>query len=211
MATFRAQIISLVGETPVQSELDTWCLEAVKEIAMQLPASMLEKCSDKSTLNSGTPGTSDQLDLSTATVGKVLYCTRNNATYDIPCRLVSSADAHLTEDSTNTNLYATTDDPAYYIRDNILEIRPLPTNAQPGKVYHIVYPASVDADVDSAVANFPNEAEHLVVLYAAMKQLENYMSDEVTNEDPTLYGLFADKYAKIAGEYIAGVTILKGG
>ena len=207
MATLSAQIISLVGETPTQSELDTWCLEAVKEIAMQLPASMHEKCSDKSTLNTSTT----TLDLNTATVGKVLYCTRNNGTYDKSCRVVSASEAHLTEDSTATNFYATADDPAYFIRDNILEIRPLPTNAQPGKVYHIVYPASVDASSDSVIANFPNEAEHLVVLYAAMKQLQNYMSDEVTNEDPTLYGLFADKYAKIAGEYLAGVTVLKGG
>ena len=207
MATFSAQIISLVGETPVQSELDTWCLEAVKEIAMQLPASMHEKCSDKSTLNTSTT----TLDLNTATVGRVLYCTRNNGTYDKSCRLVSSSEAHLVDDSTATNFYATADDPAYFIRDNILEIKPTPTNAQNGFVYHIVYPASVDASSDSVIANFPNEAENLIVLYAAMKQLQNYMSDEVTNEDPTLYGLFADKYAKIAGEYLAGVTVLKGG
>ena len=207
MATFSAQIISLVGETPDQTELDTWCLEAVKEIAIQLPASMQEQCSDKSTLNNSTT----TLDLNTATVGRVLYCTRNNGTYDKSCRIVSSSEAHLTEDSTASNFYATADDPAYFIRDNILEIKPTPTNAQNGFVYHIVYPASVDASSDSVVANFPNEAENLIVLYAAMKQLQNYMSDEVTNEDPTLYGLFADKYTKIAGEYTTGIAVLKGG
>ena len=208
MATFSAQVISLVGGTPTQTELDTWCLQGVMEIAMQLPASLQEKCSDKSTLNNSTT----TLDLNTATVGKVLYCTRSNGTYDKSCRLVSSAEAHLTEDSTATNFYATADDPAYFIRDNILEIKPTPTDAQPGKVYHIVYPSSIDANSgsDITIANFPNEAEHLVILYVAIKQLENYMVDEISNEDSTLYGLLSDKYTKISGEYAAGLAVLKG-
>ena len=208
MATFSAQVISLVGGTPTQTELDTWCLQGVMEIAMQLPASLQEKCSDKSTLNNS----ATTLDLNTATVGKVLYCTRSNGTYDKSCRLVSSAEAHLTEDSTATNFYATADDPAYFIRDNILEIKPTPTDAQPGKVYHIVYPSSIDANSgsDITIANFPNEAEHLVILYVAIKQLENYMVDEISNEDSTLYGLLSDKYTKISGEYAAGLAVLKG-
>ena len=211
MATFSAQIISLVGETPVQSELDTWCLEAVKEIAMQLPASLSERCSDKTKLGDGSPNPTT-LDLDTASYGKVLYCTRNNGTYDKSCRLVSSSEAHLVDDSTATNFYATADDPAYFIRDNILEIKPTPTDAQPGKVYHIVYPSSIDANSgsDITIANFPNEAEHLVILYVAIKQLENYMVDEISNEDSTLYGLLSDKYTKISGEYAAGLAVLKG-
>ena len=173
MATFSAQIISLVGETPVQSELDTWCLEAVKEIAMQLPASMLEKCSDKSTLNTSTT----TLDLNTATVGKVLYCTRSNGSYDKSCRIVASAEAHLVDDSTATNFYATADDPAYFIRDNILEIKPNPTDAQNGFVYHIKYPTSIDVSAVSSIASFPIECEHLMVLYVSARQLLQYMSD----------------------------------
>ena len=36
------------------------------------------------------------------------------------------------------------------------------------------------------------------------------MVDEISNEDSTLYGLLSDKYAKISGEYMAGLTALKG-
>ena len=208
MATFSAQVTDLIGGTLDQTACDQWAVDGAREIIVQLPASVQEKCSDKSTLNASTT----TLDLDTATIGKVLYCTRNNGTYDIPCRFIESLYAHLAEDSTATNHYAVADDPAYFIRDNILEIKPTPTDAQPGKVYHIVYPSSIDANSgsDITIANFPNEAEHLVILYVAIKQLENYMVDEISNEDSTLYGLLSDKYTKISGEYAAGLAVLKG-
>jgi len=204
MATLSAQIISLVGETPTQSELDTWCLEAVKEIAMQLPASMHEKCSDKSTLNTSTT----TLDLNTATVGRVLYCTRNNGTYDKSCRLVSSSEAHLVDDSTATNFYATADDPAYFLRDNKAEIKPNP-DGNGASFYHILYPSGVTYD-DSSISNFPQEAEYLVVLYAAIRAVQERMANEASNEDSELYALHSDKYAKLSAEYQKGLTLLSG-
>ena len=44
MATFSAQIVSLIGGTPTQSELDVWLTEGAKEIIRQLPADLQRKC-----------------------------------------------------------------------------------------------------------------------------------------------------------------------
>ena len=217
MPNFDDQVVDLIGGTADggtstdidQTACDQWAVDGAREIIMQLPASLSERCSDKTQLGDGSPNPTT-LDLDDTDNGKVLYCTRNNGTYDIPCRFVSSSSAHLTEDSTNTNFYATVDDPAYFIRDNKVEIRPQPTDTQGGFVYHIVYPTSINVSDVSTIANFPIECEHLLVMYIALKQLEGYMNNEIDNEDPTLYGLLSDKYAKITADYARGMAALKG-
>ena len=60
---------------------------------------------------------------------------------------------------------------------------PTPTANQTAIVYHVGYP-TVDVDVVSTIANFPDEAEYLVVLYTAIKVAESAM---VTEEDPELF------------------------
>ena len=172
MANFDAQVTELVGGTVDQAACDQWAVDGAREIIMQLPVSLQERCSDKTTL-SNSPTT---LDLDDSDNGKVLYCTRNNGSYDIPCRLVDPVYAHLTEDSTATNYYAVADDPAYFIRDNKVEIKPTPTASQNGFVYHIIYPTSIDVSAVSSIANFPIECEHLLVLYIAVRQLGQYQN-----------------------------------
>tara|TARA_R100000458_G_C8207639_1_gene196164 strand:- start:145 stop:771 length:627 start_codon:yes stop_codon:yes gene_type:complete len=206
MAYFSDQVTELVGGSIDTAACHQWAVDGAREIIMQLPASLREKCSEKAPLDN----TTTTLDLNTASIGSVLYCTRNNGTYDIPCRLVSSDYAHLTEDSTSANHYATADDPAYFIRDNVVEIKPTPTSDQRGFVYHIVYPTSIDVDAVDSIANFPIECEQLLVLYIASKQAAQYMTTEADNEDSELYALYSDMYAKYSAEYAKGIAILKG-
>ena len=84
--------------------------------------------------------------------------------------------------------YATVTDPVYWIDgDNsgaaTLYVKPTPTANQPAIVHHVVYPTIVGSD-DSVVANFPDELEYLVVLYAAIKIVERQLIEE---EDIELY------------------------
>jgi hypothetical protein len=175
MATYSAQITDLIGGTIDQTACDQWAVDGAKEIIIQLPASMQEQASDKTSVTDGTA-----LDFDTATVGKVLYCTRNNGSYDKPCRLISSVYAGLADDSTASNYYAVADDPAYFLRDNKAEIKPTP-GSDGAAFYHVVYPSSIDVSADSTIANFPNEADYLVVLYAAVRQLLQYQSTMSTS------------------------------
>ena len=71
--------------------------------------------------------------------------------------------------------YATSSDPAYYVQDAAVTIFPTGT----GKLVSIpTYSEAspLDASAISAITNFPNEAEYLVVLYAAIKALQQNMS-----------------------------------
>jgi hypothetical protein len=184
--------------------VNQWLKDGVREVINNLSANLLEKCSDKTSLtdNSG-------LDLGTATVGKVLYCTRSNGTYEKPCRIVSGSNAGLTEDPNASSHYATSDDPAYFIKDNKVEIKPNPTVGEPGNVYHVLYPTIVYTD--TSITNFPDEAEYLVVLYASIRAVQEKLANETINEDAELYALHSDKYAKLSAEYVKGMAVVKGG
>jgi hypothetical protein len=177
MAYIDAQVTDLVGGTIDQTACDQWAVDGAREIIMQLPASLQERCSDFSILNAS-PTTLD-LDLAAnAKVGKVLYCTRYNGSYHIPCRFVSSANADLVDDSTAANFYAVANDPAYYISDNTVVIKPTTDGTYVGRVYHIVYPTSLNISAVTAgdMTKFPIECEHLLVLYISTKQLLQYQN-----------------------------------
>ena len=83
----------------------------------------------------------------------------------------------LTNDSENIIYGASATDPVYYVESNssgnsTLFVKPTPTAAQPAKVYHISYPTVAYND-GGTIANFPDEVEYLVVLYAACKSLQS--------------------------------------
>ena len=177
---FDTQITDLVGGTIDQVACDQWAADACKEIIHQLPAKLKAKCSTISIINA-TNGTTLDLD----GIGDVLSITRLSADsggYYIPCREVPAMYGDLTNDSTSLDYYATVTDPAYYITSNssdasTLFVKPTPTDAQPANAYHITYP-TVDVSAVSVIANFPDEAEYLVVLYVSIKQLHQYMNSK---------------------------------
>ena len=163
-----ASTASTSGEV-LSAHINQWLNDGAKEIIMQLPSSLQEQCVDKTSVTSASA-----LDFNTATVGKLLYCTRNNGSYDKPCREVAAVNASLLDDSTAANYYATADDPAFFIRDNKAEIKPDP-DGNGASFYHIVFPSALTYD-DNSITNFPDEAEYLVVLYAAQKSLQYLMT-----------------------------------
>jgi len=99
--------------------------------------------------------------------GKILYVTRNDSNFDYPCRLISGVYGGLTSDSSNLTYYATDTDPVYFIRNNILEVKPNPDGTEKGHVYYVSLPSVVYSD--SNIDYFPTEAEYLVALYASIR------------------------------------------
>ena len=122
--------------------------------------------------------------------GQVFHATRENADsgYHIGCRKVNPILAGSADDATSIH-YATATDPIYWIEsdtggDPKLFVKPTPTANQPARVHHVAFP-TVDVSAVSAIVNFPNEAEYLVVLYAAIKVLQNKMNEK-TGDLPNL-------------------------
>ena len=181
MATFQAQVhgltsltISSSGTSPTEAELTQFLTDGAKEVINLLPPQLKEKCMKITNLYIGNTNTTFDLD----DAGEVTYVTRENANsgYYTPCRKIPSMFGDLTNDSGNIIHYATSTDPVYWVESNssgvaTLFVKPTPDANQPAKVYHISYPAV--AYGDEVITNFPNEAEYIVVLYAACKALQN--------------------------------------
>jgi hypothetical protein len=160
-----------------------WLNDAAKEIINMLPPLLKEKCTTETTLNHS----ATTIDLDTLG-GEVLYVNRLSADSGgsrIPCRKVPSMYGELSNDS-NSLYKASVTDPVYWILSSgdaaILNVIPTPTANQTAIVYHVGYP-TVDHS-HSDIANFPDEAEYLVPLRAAITAVEYKLNFE---EDVELY------------------------
>jgi hypothetical protein len=183
MATFGEQIQALTGFdgdssgtafdlVTFQNLSDQWLTEGAKEVLTLLPDTMLEQAAKRKELNNDTGfilGTSSagNNDNEFKKTGRILYVTRNDSNYDYPCRLVSGLYGSLTSDSSNLTYYATDTDPVYFIRNNILEVKPNPDGTEKAYVYYVSLPSIVYSD--SNIDYFPAEAEYLVSLYASIR------------------------------------------
>ena len=177
-STFSAQITNLVGGTIDEEFCDDAAQDACKEIINQLPAKLKAKCSTVSVLNNS----ATTLDMDG--IGDILHVTRLSADssgYQKACREIPAQYGGLAEDSTDLNYFATVNDPVYWVDSSsdvsTLKVKPTTTANQTAIVHHISYP-TVDVSAVSVIANFPDEAEYLVVLYAAIKQLHQYMNSK---------------------------------
>tara|TARA_A100001011_G_C14311561_1_gene845858 strand:- start:1715 stop:2917 length:1203 start_codon:yes stop_codon:yes gene_type:complete len=178
--TLALQIQNLVGGATLDQDFcDDMATEACKDIINQLPEELKEKCATRSTLNNS----ATTLDLDGK--GDILHIVRLSADsggYQIPCRKIPSMYGDLSNDPNDLNYYATASDPVYWTAANssgnpTLFVKPLPTANQPAYVHHVTYPTvNVDASSTVEIANFPDEATHLVVLYAASRQLLKFQA-----------------------------------
>ena len=201
MAEFQEQVMGLTGLTidagstnPSRAEFTTFLTDGAKEIINILPPKLKEKCASISIVNA-TNGTTLDMDAG----GEILQVTRLSADsggYQIPCRNIHPMYGDLANDSGSLH-YATVTDPAYWITSNssgvsTLFVKPTATDAQPSNVYRVAYPTV--AYNDAVIANFPNEAEYLVTLYAAIKSLQSTMAamNSVTAIDTTSFDAITD-------------------
>ena len=176
MATFSAQVVDLVGTFSDETALDSFITEGANEVINAMPRSMQERVAEETTVTSGTTPSEGH---------KVLYMLRNDGTIDQPCRYIPSRKRGRAADSSDME-YATATDPVYYIQDGKFSI--LPSGGSGNKLASVPtysQASALDASSLSAITNFPNEAEYLVTLYAAIKALQQNMSGKLGNSDIT--------------------------
>ena len=190
-----------------------WMNSAVREVVNILPPELKEKCVTETTLTNS----SQTMDLDG--VGNVLHVTRLSADsggFRIPCRQVPSPYGEMSGDSASL-YFASVTDPAYWISSSndavILTVNPTPTDNQTAIVYHVGYPvfdadgsgSNVNIKTETSIPNFPDEAEYLVVLRAAVIAAEYLLAIE---EDVELYGAVL---TTIKAQYQEGVLALTTG
>ena len=170
MANFDAQVVELVGVTysSDQAALDQFITEGANEVINAMPRALMERVAEETAVVDGT---------TTSEGHKILHVLRNDGTIDQPCRLVLASKRGRIQDSSDME-FATTSDPAYYIQDGKINIFPngnglmasMPTYSQS---------SPLDASAIATITNFPNEYEYLVVLYAAIKALQQVLNSIV--------------------------------
>ncbi len=177
--TFKNQVDALTGFAGTEDDaLSDWLSAGAKELINIFNDELKEKCTTVTNLYIGNTDTTMDMDGR----GKILYVTRENANsgYYAPCRKIPSVYGDMSNDSSSMMYYATATDPVYWIESNssgasTLFVKPTPTSAQPAKVMHIAFPSV--AHGDTTIANFPDEAEYLVTLYASIKALQRLMNN----------------------------------
>ena len=182
---YNAQIGELTGTDGLEATYDAYCTEGAKAIINLMPPSILEQISTVSTFTLN-------LDID----GKrILNVMRNDGSYDRPCRKISSGLRGNAEDSGDMN-YALASDPVYYVESEKIYIKPEP-GTDKGICNYATYP-TIDAsgtDVGS-LDKFPDEYEHLIVLYASIKELQKQMYD-MKSSLPTHSQNNVDSYTEI--------------
>ena len=160
-----------------------WMNVAVREVMNILPPQMLERCAKLGAAFAPTTGEVHE--------EKVISVIRAETTdfntgevYD--CREIPYTLSHKAADEDSLQ-YAVETDPVFYYEPqtdtNAVKIKVLPTSSSSlAKAYSVDYP-TVDHS-HSAIDNFPDEAEHLVVLRAAITAVEYKLNFE---EDAELY------------------------
>jgi hypothetical protein len=205
--TFKNQVDALTGFAGTEDDaLSDWLTAGAKEIINTLPLRLKEKC-----MTATGVGTDFKVDLDG--LGEILYVTRKNADagFYAPCRKITSMYGGMAEpDSGHMFNEPSVTDPVYWIDGDTsgaatLYVKPTPTTNQPAILHHIGYPTVAHGDGALGIANFPDEAEYLIVLYAAVRATERLMLDE---EDQEVY---APQLATLKQDYAQGLATLKGG
>tara|TARA_R110000824_G_scaffold220434_1_gene407593 strand:+ start:28 stop:1050 length:1023 start_codon:yes stop_codon:yes gene_type:complete len=198
MATFEAQVAGLTSLTiddsssPTRAELNQFLTDGAKEVINQLPGHLLPLCASSNTFTSGSA--------ETLVTGKILNVFRSDGDINQPCRKIPAKQKGRVSDPEEMS-YATITDPVFFIDNNSLDVLPSGGSCSYSAV---AYP--VVSYTASAITAFPNEAEHLVVLYGAVKSIQNVLGSRSANSDITtaigLIKIAVDQAATAAGKFL---------
>ena len=200
-SNFRTRVDDLTAFTTTDdTALADWLAEGCKVVINAMPKSMLTTVTGETGDFSPTGGTN----VSVPVIGVTRKtATSNGITHQ--CRLIPHTLKHEAQDEDNI-LYATETDPVYYIEPqsgtsaNQIKILPL-SGSNLCNATIIQYPTP--AVTDTSITLFPDEHEHLVVLYAAVKAVEQLLAVE---EDMELY---VPMLQNLNQDYATGLEELK--
>ena len=168
MANFSAQVVDLVGAFSDETALDSFITEGANEVINAMPRAVMERVAKETTFTNTVSSEGH----------KVLAVLKNDGTIDQPCRKVPAFKRGRIQDSSDME-FASSSDPAYYIQDSLITLFPTGSGGKLVSMPTYSQTAPLDASAISTITNFPNEYEYLVVLYAAIKALQQVLNSIV--------------------------------
>jgi len=167
--TFKNQVDALTGFAGTEDlALSDWLTSGARSIMSILPGSTLQRVAS-------TDGFTNTIDVEGKKIVSVTRKDNNNSSYHMPCRQLLPSQRGRVVDSSYME-YASTSDPAYVIEGDVLQTYPASAASTDSSLTYINMAITV-AHGDSTIANFPDEGESAVVLYAARNGVQRLMND----------------------------------
>tara|TARA_R110000824_G_scaffold299461_1_gene487552 strand:+ start:1459 stop:3075 length:1617 start_codon:yes stop_codon:yes gene_type:complete len=175
MADFKTRIDDLTGFASTDdTALNDWLSAGSRSVINILPVNKLERVASNENFT-------NNIDVEGKKILAVVRKDDNHASkIYTPCRKLPPSMMGRVSD-TNYMEAASESDPAYIMQNDVLNTYPGSNASNDSRVVFINSSMTVSS-TDSAISNFPDEAEESVVLYAARNALERLMNDLQSND-----------------------------
>ena len=170
MAILSTRVTDYIGSFADSTALTDMANEVARDVINMVPFEKMSFFAVEDTFTS-TAVASESKALSATKIFNVRLV--DSGSVERPCREISPALAGRASDSSEM-IYATETDPIFYIKDSKINALPASKSVKFSK---LSYP-TVDLS-QTAIAGFPDEGEHVIVLGTAAKALFRMMSDEI--------------------------------
>ena len=201
MATFGTQVEDLTGSLNDNTAIGQWLTDGARLVLDNLPLDKLERVTEELDFTNSTTSKGKR-------IHQVLRKDANNSSRFMPCRELSSAFLGKVVD-TDYMEAATTSDPAYILHNGLIETFPASASSLDSRVIYIDTSITVaDNDSPGGIEDLPQEAESVIVLYAARNGLERLVSNANADEDPELVSSLVAQYQLVDRQYKEGLQIL---
>ena len=175
-ASFKTRIGDLTGFASTDdTALSDWMNDGIRELinAFSNNYDLLAQCATTQSFTSQAVGS--ETSASALNTGKILTVSMGS----YPCRKIDPRQKFFAGDSSSFASSqmetASTSDPVYYIESGYINALP---SGNTTKYSEVQYPVADLTAGTSGIGTFPDEAEHLVVLYASTKALQQMMSNK---------------------------------
>ena len=174
--SFGSRIKSLTGvdttDSTIKGYINDWLAEGAKELINILPNDCLWNVTTNTNLTSSAG--------SSLTNCKIVDGQRTFNGFDYACRKESGSARGRLKANSGYMEEASKPDPAFYNLNGKLYIEPDPSSTEGGKISYVSFPTATLGE--STYTGFPDEIEHLVVLYASIKAAEYQLQNDQDTE-----------------------------
>jgi hypothetical protein len=178
-ASFKTRIGDLTGFASTDdTALSDWINDGIRELinSFSNDYNLLAQCATTQSFTSQAVGS--ETSAGALNTGKILTVSMGS----YPCRKIDPRQKFFAGDSSSFASSqmetASTSDPVYYIESGYINALP---SGNTTKYSEVQYPVADLTAGTSGIGTFPDEAEHLVVLYASTKSIQQMMSNKTAN------------------------------
>jgi len=201
MATFGTQVEDLTGSLSDNTALTQWLTDGARMVLDNLPLDKLERVTEHVDFTNSVSSQGKR-------IHQVLRQDASNGNKQMPCRKLSPAFLGKVND-TDYMEAATTSDPAYILHNHLIQTFPASASGSDSRVIYVDTSITVSySDSPGSIEDLPQEAESVIVLYAARNGLERLVSNANVDEDPELVASLIGQYRLVDAQYKEGLQVL---